>query len=260
METYIQNRDKIKIFVRIDNPTGVKGLVFIAHGLSGNSEEACIQTYAEAFLQTGYVVVRWDAAHTLGKSGGSLIRATLTSYYDDMEDVISWSKSQKWYREPFVLVGHSLGSACAILYASEYPEKVRALIPTSAYLSWETYASYLGPRVVSAWEQDGYMEVNSESKPGLVKRYGWELAADMQHHGELLHFADQIFIPVLMIVGSKDTGTPPSNQKLFIGRLPNQNGSLHIIPGAGHTFYKEEHLQKIKHIILTWLSERFHTV
>ena len=30
-------------------------------------------------------------------------------------------------------------------------------------------------------------------------------------YGELFHFADQIFIPVLMIVGSKDTGTPPSN-------------------------------------------------
>lgn len=254
MKIDIKNRHNQKIVVQVENTLGKKGLVFIAHGLSGNKEQLHIQAYAEAFLENDYVVVRWDSTNTLGESDGSLEDASLTGYYHDMEDVISWAESQEWHKEPFVVAGHSLGGACNIMFAVDYPNKVKALAPTSAFLSGSTYMESLGGEALKDWKSKGYREQESASKPGLIKRYNWSLAKDLVKY-ELFGEAKKIKVPVLLLVGSDDDGTPPETQQKFFDNLPIKNKELHIVEGSGHTFVEPQHLQEIKSIVSKWVKK-----
>ncbi|MBM3245414.1 MAG: alpha/beta hydrolase, partial [Candidatus Omnitrophica bacterium] len=107
---FIKNRKDQNIAVIIDKTENQKGLAFVMHGLSGFKEQPHIETFASAFKEKEFTVVRFDTTNTLGASDGDLVDATLTNYYKDLEDVIKWSKSQGWYQEPFILSGHSLGA------------------------------------------------------------------------------------------------------------------------------------------------------
>src|SRR3989338_5280761 len=122
---FIKNRKGQKIAVLVERPENLKGLAFVMHGLGGFKEQPHIRAIAEAFLESGYTVIRFDTTNTFGESEGNYEDATTTNYYEDLEDVIEWSKNQLWYKEPFALGGHNLGGICSALYAEKYPEKVK---------------------------------------------------------------------------------------------------------------------------------------
>jgi alpha-beta hydrolase superfamily lysophospholipase len=255
MKTSFKNRDDKKLVVLIENTTGKNGLVFIAHGLAGNKEEAHIQSYANAFLSNDYKVIRWDATNTIGESEGSLFKATLSNYYNDFEDVVLWAEKQEWYQEPFVIVGHSLGSACNIIFTSKYPQKVKALAPTSAFISAQKYFEWLGKEVMGDWELKGYREEESKSRPGLIKKLNWKLAEDMKEY-ELLDKSKYITMPILLLSGEKDKITPPSIQYDFYNLIPSHKKEIHIIKGASHNLNSKEHLKEIEKIMTVWAKKQ----
>jgi len=132
---FIKNRKGENISVLVDRNEKKKGLAFVMHGLGGFKEQDHVATFADAFKEKGLTVVRFDTTNTLGESGGKYEDATITNYYEDLEDVIKWAQEQEWYQEPFALSGHSLGGICTALYAENYPVKVLALAPISTVVS-----------------------------------------------------------------------------------------------------------------------------
>src|SRR6266576_2690237 len=120
----IKNRKGQTIVVILDGTRNPNGLVFIMHGLGGNKDQMLSETFAESFREKGYTVLRFDTTNTLGESDGRYEDATLTNYYEDLQDVIAWAKKHTWYREPFYLVGHSLGGISTSMYAARHPSKV----------------------------------------------------------------------------------------------------------------------------------------
>jgi len=116
---FIQNRKNQKLAVLVDQPENPKGLAFVMHGLGGFKEQPHIKIFAQSFQGAGYIVVRFDATNTFGESDGNYEDATTTNYYEDLEDVIGWAKTQAFYQEPFFLAGHSLGGICVALYAEK---------------------------------------------------------------------------------------------------------------------------------------------
>jgi len=179
---FIKNRKGQKIAVLVDKTENSEGLVFVMHGLGGFKEQAHIETFAEAFKEKGFTAIRFDTTNTIGESDGNLIDATLTNYYEDLEDVIEWAKSQNWYKEPFVLIGHSLGAISTALYAQKYPKKVKALAPistvVSGFLTEETpHFKEIGPQ----WQEKGIREWESSSKPGVIKRLKWSHVEDRRN-------------------------------------------------------------------------------
>ncbi|PIN76384.1 hypothetical protein COV17_02570 [Candidatus Woesearchaeota archaeon CG10_big_fil_rev_8_21_14_0_10_36_11] len=254
---FIQNRKKQKISVLIDTSNSQKGLAFIMHGLGGFKEQPHIKTFTESFLEEGFTVVRFDTTNTFGESEGNYENATVTNYYEDLEDVIGWASKREWYKEPFWLVGHSLGGISIGLYAEKYPQKVKALAPISTVVSGKLNVENLKkrfPEELTEWEKTGWKIKPSVSKPGLIKKLRWNSHISDTLNYDLLKNVDKLNMPVLLIVGSYDDTTPLEHQQLLFERLSNEK-EIHIIKGAPHTFKDENHLKQLKEIFKNWIKK-----
>jgi len=222
------------------------------HGLSGNKNELHIRSIAEAFLDAGYTVVTFDTTNTFGESDGQFEDATLTGYYNDLEDVINWATGQPWYTEPFVLSGHSLGGIATSLYAERYPVRVAALAPISSVISGELslQAPKYTPQELERWKTDGFRLFKRSD--GTEKRLKWACMEDRLKY-DLLPEAHKLIMPVLLVVGSDDDSTPPRHITQLFDKLPGKK-EMHIIEGAIHTFDKAAERQELQGIVRSWLE------
>lgn len=248
----IRNRNNLKIVTSTDIAERPKGLAIVMHGLSGNRKQPHIRVFADAFRDAGFTVVTFDTTNTFGESDGKYEDATITNYYSDLEDVIAWAGKQPWFSTPFILVGHSLGSFCTAHYAEHHRKDVKALAPISAVISGDLLEKAKGPVKMKQWEKTGWLEEESASFPGRIKRLKWHFALDARKY-DLLPLADRLTMPVLMIVGDRDKGTPPAHQKLLYDLLPGKK-ELHIIKNAPHTYWEPEHLEEIRNIFAGWIG------
>ncbi len=113
----IKNRYGLKLSIKLNIDKDRENLVFLEHGLGARKEYPHMKVLEDVFSQHGYNVVNIDASNSLNASESSPEGVTFTSHYQDLEDVIEWAKSQKFYKQPFALAGQSLGAASCIYYA-----------------------------------------------------------------------------------------------------------------------------------------------
>ena len=252
---FIKNRKGQKVCVFVEQPAGKpKGLAIVMHGRSGGKDEPHIATFARAFLNNAYTVIRFDTTNTFGESEGKFEDVTLTGFYEDLEDVISWSKMQAWYQSPFCLAGHSLGAIAVALYAEKHPEEVKALAPISTVVSGEHIIGAMDRGVLEEWKRTGWWIQRSVSKQGLIKRLKWSHATDLLQY-DLMPAINQLTMPILMVVGSDDVITPWQEQKGMFDALPHQFKEFHLIQGAPHTFRDPAHLAEIEQIFNAWIQK-----
>jgi len=252
-KVFIKNRYDKKIAVVVRQSKNQKGLAFVMHGLGGFKDQPHIQTFADAFSENDFTVVLFDTTHTFGESEGKYEDATTTNYYEDLEDVINWAKNQSWYQEPFWLAGHSLGGISTALYAERYPEKVKALAPIATVISGKLSTETKSERgLLEEWKRTGWLIHPSESLPGLIKKLKWSEMEDRLKYDLLLE-VHKLTMPVLLIVGDLDKGTPPEHQKILFNKLPGKK-EFHIIKGVHHTFREPSHLEEIKAIFNKWIK------
>ncbi len=242
------------IAVLLDVVKNASELVFIMPGLKGYKEEPYMETYAQAFIEKGITAVRFDTSNGLGETDGNFEDTTVTQYYKDLEDVIAWAKTQPWYKEPFYLLGHSLGSITTMLYAAKQPHKIKGIVPTSCVVSGEltTKTPRYKEGELKEWETTGW---HKEMFEGKEMRLKWKHMADRCSY-DLLPLAASYKLPILLIVGELDITTPVAHQQLLFDKL-NCPKKLYIIKGAGHAFKEPEHLQEVKETIMEWLEETF---
>ena len=248
----IQNRKGQTIVVALDILPNAKGLAFIAHGRSGFKEEPHIQAIADAFIESHYSVVRWDARDTLGESDGNIENATPTSYFEDLETVIAWSQSMAWYQEPFILAGHSLGSFVITLYAEKNAEKIKALAPTATNISGKSFMEECGKKLLSKWREKGYLEVNHPLKKSVTYKLNWHYVQDYQQY-DLMPLIGRLEMPVLLVIGEKDD--TPEYRTTFYQGIPSKRKELHTIPKSGHVFMSDAELTELKRIFENWLKK-----
>ena len=249
----IKNRKTQTIVVVVDKVKNSKGIAFIMHGLGGFKEQPHTQTIASAFREKGYSTILFDTTNTFGESDGSYEDATVTNYYQDLEDIVEWASKQDFYKEPFFIAGHSLGGMCTALYAENYPDKVKGLAPISTVVSGKLSLESPNKKdILEQWKATGWYEKDSESKPGVVKRLKWSHMEDRMKY-DLLEHVDALIMPVLMMVGDQDESTIPEHQQILFDRLPGKK-ELHVIRDAPHTFREQKHLNEMKQIFLDWIE------
>ena len=179
----------------------------------------------------------------------------MDNYYSDLEDVIDWAREQAWYREPFVLVGHSLGGMCVALYAELHAKNVLAVAPispvVSGLLSQEAY-NRQGRRIIKDWKESGWLVRKSESRPGIIKRLPWSHMMNRAKY-DLLKQVKKLSMPVLLIVGEDDLTTPPDHVMRLFNTLPGSK-EIHVIKGATHNLSGATPFREIKKIFLNWIE------
>lgn len=249
----IKNRKGQNLVVLVEQIPDQKGLAFVMHGLGGFKEQPHIQTITDALQENKYTVVRFDTTNTFGESDGKYEEAALTNYYEDLEDVITWSKNQSWYQEPFCLAGHSFGGFCTAFYSENNPKKVKGVAPISTFISGELNSQSLDKKELEEWERTGWRIKESSSLPGVLKKLPWSHFENRFQY-DLLRKVDELKMPVLLIVGELDDGIPPKHQKILYNKLKGKK-ELHIIKGAEHTFREKSHLQELKKIFNNWLKK-----
>ncbi len=259
MKFSIKNRKDLKIVGNVTIPENPTGLAFLIHGLGVTKDHLLMVKIAETFLENNYIVVSFDATNSFGESEGNYENATMQLHYEDLVDVIDWSKTQDWYIESFVLAGSSLGGYAVVRYAEEYPSIVKAVFPLAAVVSGElslkATEKYEGEEEFKKWKETGWFERNSVSMPGTIKRLPYSHMEERLKHNLLLN-ASKLVMPVLIVVGENDGLCPPADQKVLWDVLPkNEYNEFHIIPGAPHTFRTPEHLAQMKEVIGTWIKK-----
>lgn len=228
-----------------------KNLAFVMHGLGSSKYGKQIIAFTNNFYEKNFTVVRFDTTNTRGESDGDYADATTTNYYEDLEDVISWASKQKWYQEPFYLIGHSLGSICIALFAEKYSSQIKALAPLSTVISGQWSLDIKSPEVIKKWKETGYQRYTFSD--GETLKLKWHHMEDRLKY-DLMNNINKLTMPVLMIVGSEDTSTPVEHQQKFFEALPGEK-EIHIIKGAEHNFRNENHLQEIKNIFSNWINK-----
>lgn len=169
-EIYINNRNKLKMAVRLNIDKQRDKLVFLEHGLGARNDYPHMLVLEEIFAKNGYNVVNLDACDSNNKSDKSKEGITFTGHYHDLEDVIEWAKTQSFYKEPFALSGQSLGAQAVVLYASDYPEIVDLLMPVAfCWISGKEESKNNSRRKII--EEQGFFEQFSKStgKSFLIK-------------------------------------------------------------------------------------------
>ncbi len=255
MRIFIKNRHDQNIAVVINEKAESKSLAFIMHGLGGFKEQPHILAMAEVFNDAGFTTVLFDTTNSIGESDGKYEDATMKNYYEDLEDVIKWSKNQPWYKEPFYLAGHSLGGYSVVRYAEENPESVKAVFAWAPVVSGElSYKATEKAGELKEWEHTGWKIRISNSKPGLEIRLPWSHMLERLHHN-LLPNVSKLTMPITIIVGDQDTSCPPAHQQILFDAIPSQHKELIIVKDAPHTFREEEHLEKLKTSLNTWIEK-----
>jgi pimeloyl-ACP methyl ester carboxylesterase len=255
METkhFTPNRYGKEVAIVVERPAHPIGLAFIMHGLGGFKEQPHIKVIKDACLANGFVTVIFDATHTIGESDGRYEDATVTNYYEDLQDVIAWSADMPWYKEPFLLIGHSLGGMCTALYAEAHPEKVLALAPLATSVSGEASLKQYGADAVREWEETGFRSKESKSRPGTTLRLGKQFIEDSKKY-DILTDAGKLTMPVLLLVGEHDDTTPPVLQKGLFDALPGASKQYEIVASSGHTFRDAKPLNDLSRIMTNWLE------
>lgn len=254
MEFRIKNRKGLKIVGDVLVPEKSVGLAFVLHGLGAHRKQPQIQTICSSFLKNNFTVVNIDATNSFNDSEGEYIDATMQAHYDDLCDVVEWSKMQSWYTSPFILVGSSLGGYAAGQYAEDNPVLVKAVVLKAAVVSGkfshERTKKY-NPEKLKSWKETGWLEEKSESIPGLIKRLPWAHMEERLNH-DLLSGISSLTMPVLLIVGGGDI-SHIEDQRILYNLLPGPK-ELHIVKDAPHTFREEKHLNELKNILDNWIK------
>ena len=251
----IKNRKGQKVVAVVDRVPEQKGLVFIAHGHGSSKDSPRIKLVAGAFQKKGFTTVRFDTTNTYGESEGRYEDSTFTNYYEDLEDVIEWARTQSWYQEPFVLVGSSFGGKSTTYYTENHPERVLALAPVSTGISGTLRMEARdrkNPDGNRKWKETGWKEEESTTHPGRIYRLPWSHMEDDLKYDTFKN-AHKLTMPTLFIVGDRDVTTPEDHIRQLYDAIPERKKELHVVKGMGHAF-KEDFFPQVEGIFLKWID------
>ena len=245
----IKNQENLDLVVNYYITQGKsRGLVFVEHGFTGTKDAIYNKKIIKTFVDNNYSVVAFDATDSAGESASSAEGFTFTRHYNDLKDVISWSKSQEWFEAPFVLLGHSMGGLSVIYYTQNYPEDVRLLIPVCPVITGDlTYKAFANQEFFKSWQKTGvYTKISEYTGRAVVVKFS--CLDDIKKYSAY-DLIDKIKIKTVFLAGDSDVLTPLEDTRKFYEAL-NCQKELKIIKNCPHTMKTEENLKDLETYIL----------
>ncbi len=249
MKHFIKNRKDQDISIIIEKAENPKGLAFILHGSGGVKEREPMSTFARCFLNNNYNVVRFDASNTFGESHGVFDDLTFDSFYEDLIDVIEWSKKQDFYFEPFIINGYSLGGMCSLYFTQNNPNLINSLILISTVIDGNKLLEKYSQEELDHWKKTGIK--TWISKHGYKKNLKYSYIKSIKNI-DILSRIKKIKIPVMMISGDIDDTTPFKHQKMLFNALSTKK-DMKVMNGVGHSF-DSSHSDIIYNALNKWMK------
>ena len=143
------------------------------------------------------------------------------------------------------LIGHCLGAAIALQYASANPDNVRSIISESCGFFADRDTLRKCDLIYCPWEElpeEIQLKLNFMHGAGRAKSF-WTASCGykggyVMHEGyDLRPHLKSITSPVLVIAGEDDFLFPPQHTKSGFKALPD--AELHLLPGTGHDPHRE---------------------
>jgi len=109
------------------------------------------------------------------------------------------------------------------------------------------------PESIKIWKTQGVQEREFNHETGEKKFLPWSHMEDKLKYN-LLPKAHDLTMPVLIVVGDKDTTCPLEHQKMLFEKLGGKK-QLEIMVGAEHGSKDPQHQKFMKDALITWMKE-----
>lgn len=243
-EIELRNRDGKGMPATLQIPDGeAQGVVVLLHGIGGWKDQPLLVALANAFVQDDYAAVRFDESNGVNNPDGDFFHETTTQYTRDVEDVVTYLKGQDWYRQPLILVGHSMGGLVAAWYVAEHPDNVSRLILTAPAVSWKSMWWAWLPLALLDLVRGHMKMLGVDGKKFRLSPLWWKDFFKFDGY----RYAPKILVPTLIISAEKDhTVAKPFEHRGYTKRFANAEHST--ISWADHDFtgHEDEVIATIK--------------
>jgi len=220
-----------KHFLKPENPV----LVFLHQGLG--STEQWREFPGLISDMTGYCALLYDR-YGYGRSDALGSSRHFGFMHDEGIKILPEILDKLGITNRVILIGHSDGGSIALIYASEYPENISAIITMAAHVIVEKTSVEGARRAVEMFEQGGLYRILNKHHKEKTKAmfYGW---ADIWLSPEFLSWTiierlGKIKAPVLAIQGRDDEYGTEKQVELIVKNVSGTATPL-MIDNCGHT-------------------------
>jgi len=233
------------------HPRKKQPVIIFLNGFLDTMDSQAKKQLAAAFLQAGYVTVRFDYTYGFGEGSGDKSFFTLSNQVQDISKVMDYV-TRRGYVAPdkIVLIGHCFGSMAAIFFAA-FDDRVKAIIAMSTpFWFSDTKVTRMDDHELSRIKLKRYFHLycNTLGKEVRIDYTFFEdgLKKDM---GRAVRNLQQ---PILLVHGENDESIPVKNSEEIASRVPGEK-QLEIVPGLGHTLEWKD-LKKLLPLFLDFLK------
>ncbi len=202
--------------------------VVIAHGFTGHKDANFIPELAKKLENEGYPVLRFDFSGN-GESEGKFEDGTWTKFSLDLHSAIEFAR-QGMDVHNVAVVGFSMGGAVSIIEYVKFRDFDKLILIAPALKPATNRFLEMAWRQIS---NKGFVEF--EDIKGRKWRLNRSYFEDREKY-DLLKLGEQVDIPTLIIVGSKDDTVSIDAIKKFYHQVPSMR-RLHVVDGENHVFH-----------------------
>jgi len=223
-----------------------KPVVVFAHGFKGFKDWGHFNKMMEAFIEAGFVFVKFNFSHNGGTVEQPIDFPDLEAFgqnnytkeLDDLNTVIDWVETntnvpeKEINKQEIYLIGHSRGGGVSVIAAKE-DARIKRLITWAAV---SDLINRLPKEQLNQWKTDGVIYIpNGRTNQQMPMYYQFveEVYANMERFN-IKKAAQNIEIPQLIIHGTNDEAVQLHEAECL--KSWNPTAELLIVNGGTHTF------------------------
>ncbi|KAL8505858.1 hypothetical protein ACS0TY_016909 [Phlomoides rotata] len=233
--------------VGVLHETGSEKLVVLCHGFRSTKEYDLMVNLAAALENEGISAFRFDFSGN-GESEGSFHFGNYKSEADDLRSVVEYFTGVN--RTTVVVLGHSKGGDCVLLYASMYHDIPAVVNISGRYDLKRGIEERFGKNIWERLKKDGYIDVKTKNdgnyrvtEESMTERFNTNI------HEACLSIDESC--RVLTVHGSADEVIPIEDAKEIAKLVPNH--CLKIVEGANHGY--TSHQAELVSSVLPFVKE-----
>jgi dienelactone hydrolase len=220
-------------------------VVIVCHGFKGFKDWGMFPRIGEYLAEQGFVAITFNfSGNGIGEDLENFTelekfgRNTYQQELDDLEFLVERVKhgglpfAEQMDAHRIGIMGHSKGGGDTILYASSYPQNVRAIATWNGI----AHVDIFGADVHKQVEENGVGYVvngRTGQKMPIEKVVLEDIDVNARQY-DLLHCVAQLSVPLLIVQGREDFARLVKGAKSL--KEHAKQADLYWVEGAGHTF------------------------